>query len=254
MQCKFNKQLKLPIYQKEVFTHPQPRCTGPCQILKVTGRNVKFKHCANSPTNTASLRHIKSAYLRAGDDQLEDSGATVFTEGKIVIVRLDAAKKAVRKWQVCKLTHTTLDEDAWVVKWYHSHDDGLMLSKIYFPAWEKPDGTKIFSAERTDPSWVCAVKDEGRQDPKSEPHMATETSKRCEAPVSCNTPLLSDVLLLVAEYVSQPRPSCMYITTPRLMHTPNFKMRWQNAVCPCRPSRQHPIFLFSYDGHLKSGD
>lgn len=165
MQCKFNKQLKLPIYQKEVFTHPQPRCTGPYQILKVTGRNVKFKHCANSPTNTASLRHIKSAYLRAGDDQLEDGGATVFTEGKIVIVRLDAAKKAVRKWQVCKLTHTTLDEDAWVVKWYHSHDDGLMLSKIYCPAWEKPDGTKIFSAERTDPSWVCAVKDKGRQDP-----------------------------------------------------------------------------------------
>ena len=133
-----------------------------------------------------------------------------------------------------------------MVKWYHSHDDGLMLSKIYFPAWEKPDGTKIFSAERTDPSWVCVVKDEGRQDPNQSHIWRQRRASDCEAPVSCNTPLLSDVLLLVAEYVSQPRPSCMYITTPRLMHTQISRCDGKMPSAHANRSRQHPNFFYFF--------
>ena len=145
---------KLPRYQGEVSTHLLPRCTGPYKVLQISGRGAKLQHCVSGKTTTASLRHIKPAYLRAGDDQLMDGSSALYTEGKIVIVRLAAARNAVRKWQVCRLDHTTMDEDAWIVQWYNSHDDGFMLEKRYYSAWEKTDGTEIYAASRADPSWV----------------------------------------------------------------------------------------------------
>ena len=101
---------KLPRYQGEVSTHLLPRCTGPYKVLQISGRGAKLQHCVSGKTTTASLRHIKPAYLRAGDDQLMDGSSALYTEGKIVIVRLAAARNAVRKWQVCRLDHTTMDE------------------------------------------------------------------------------------------------------------------------------------------------
>ena len=89
---------KLPRYQGEVSTHLLPRCTGPYKVLQISGRGAKLQHCVSGKTTTASLRHIKPAYLRAGDDQLIDgSSAIMYTEGKIAIVRLAVARNAVRK-------------------------------------------------------------------------------------------------------------------------------------------------------------
>jgi hypothetical protein len=65
----------------------------------VTGKTVK-----------SNLRHPRKAYFKIDDGQFDEDGQTRFATGKLVVVRLAAAKTAVRKWQVARLINTTLDE------------------------------------------------------------------------------------------------------------------------------------------------
>ena len=55
-------------------------------------------------------------------------------------------KQEGRKWLPVKLLHTTMDQDAWEVQWYNTHDKGDMLTARYYPAWEKPNGDEIYCA------------------------------------------------------------------------------------------------------------
>ena len=55
-------------------------------------------------------------------------------------------KQEKRKWLPVKLLHTTMDQDAWEVQWYNTHDQGDMLTARYYLAWEKPNGQEIYCA------------------------------------------------------------------------------------------------------------
>ena len=55
-------------------------------------------------------------------------------------------KQEKRKWLPVKLLHSTMDQDAWEVQWYNTHDQGDMLAARYYLAWEKPNGEEIYCA------------------------------------------------------------------------------------------------------------
>ena len=72
----------------------------------------------------------------------------------LVVVRLHGQpKNAKRKWQVCRLLHTTLDEDAWVVQWYNSHDTGPMTKMRYHPCYVVNDAGDEEFTHKPEPGW-----------------------------------------------------------------------------------------------------
>ena len=136
---------KLPTNPGDVSTHILPRCSGPYRVLKISSMGTEIKHMVTGAVNKCSLRQIKPFHTRPLEDEDEDEeGQTLFTEGQLVIIRLKTASDAKRKWQVAQLKHTTLDQDAWLIQWYNSPDTCDMLDMKYYPAWEKPSGVEVF--------------------------------------------------------------------------------------------------------------
>ena len=146
---------KIPRYQGEVSTHMLPHCTGPYHVLRVTTKGALIKHCVTGKTVKSNLRHLRKAYFKTDDGQFDEDGETRFATGQLVVVRLAAAKTAVRKWQVAQLICTTLDEDAWNVHWYNSPDSGNMLDKRYLPVYEDANKKEHYVRQGTQKAgWV----------------------------------------------------------------------------------------------------
>ena len=144
---------KLPTNPGDVSTHILPRCVGPYKVLRINATGAFLKHVVTGKEIKRSLRQIRRLHERPDDDLDDEQGSTNFQPGMIVVVRLQVPKAAKRKWQVARLLYTTLDEDAWVIQWYNSHDTGDMLSMKYAPAWQLPDGTEKFTTKPKD-GWL----------------------------------------------------------------------------------------------------
>ena len=145
---------RLPTNPGDISTHILPRCVGPYRVLRVTSRGAKLRHVVTGKEIKRSLRQVRRLHERPGDDSDDEEGETNFAAGMLVVVRLHGQpKNAKRKWQVCRLLHTTLDEDAWVVQWYNSHDAGPMTKMRYHPCYVVNDAGDEEFTHKPEPGW-----------------------------------------------------------------------------------------------------
>ena len=129
----------------DVSTHMLPRCSGPYKVLQVSSLGAQIRHSVTGDELRCSLRQLRPLHFKPEDAaKFSEEGATLFEEGQVVIVRLMVPKNEKRKWLPARLVHTTLDQDAWVIQWYNTHEDGDMLNAKYYPAWQKPNGEEAY--------------------------------------------------------------------------------------------------------------
>ena len=131
----------------DVSTHMLPRCNGPYKVLKVTSLGARIRHSVTGNELRCSLRQLRPLHFKSADlAKFSEDGETKFSAGQILIVRLMVPKQEKRKWLPVKLLHSTMDQDAWEVQWYNTHDQGDMLTARYHLAWEKSNGEEIYCA------------------------------------------------------------------------------------------------------------
>ena len=124
-----------------------PRCNGPYKVLKVTSLGARIRHSVTGKELRCTLRQLRPLHFKSADlAKFSEDGETKFSAGQILIVRLMVSKQERRKWLPVKLLHSTMDQDAWEVQWYNTHDQGDMLTARYYLAWEKPNGEEIYCA------------------------------------------------------------------------------------------------------------
>ena len=116
-------------------THLLPRCSvGPYELLEMSSMDVRLKHTPIGKEVESSLRHIRPVYLRE-DSTMNEDGGLKFASNEYVIVNIPSCRsRSDPKWQVAKLLHPNLDEDAWVVQWCSTKGttDTLELTRSSF--------------------------------------------------------------------------------------------------------------------------
>ena len=104
--------------------------------------------------------------IRQGDDEYSEDGALKLSSNDYVIVRMHPKKSSSDpKWQLAKLLHTNLDEDAWVVQWCNTRDTGPVarLDRKFLLSWRNEDGTgdEVFAMQappdHIPTTWVVTV-------------------------------------------------------------------------------------------------
>ena len=127
----------LPTAPTDIPTHLLPRCSGPYEVLEISSMGVRLKHTATGKEVKSSLRHIRPIYLREDSMMSEDGGPT-FASNEYVIVKMTSRGSGSEpRWQVAKLLHSNLDQDAWLVQWCNTKDrtNSLRIDKKFLLSW-----------------------------------------------------------------------------------------------------------------------